>query len=113
MISLGDRVKNPISGFKGIIVVVSKWLHGCVRVGVQPETLKNGQIMEVEYFDEPEVELVKAAVFGPKRNVAKLKLASGGPKREGKKFKRSYNINDDNCGCDDDHTDTYSDDRRK
>lgn len=62
-IQLGDRVKDRVTGFTGIVVARSEYLHGCRRVGVQPEKLeKDGKPPEAAWFDEPQVDLVKAGV---------------------------------------------------
>lgn len=42
MIILGDRVKDEITGLSGIVIAVTQWLNGCVRMQVQPEKLKDG-----------------------------------------------------------------------
>lgn len=37
MVELGDRVKDKISGLKGIAVGISNYLYGCRRISIQPE----------------------------------------------------------------------------
>lgn len=34
MVELGDFVKDPISGFKGIAVSRHHYLHGCDRISI-------------------------------------------------------------------------------
>lgn len=65
-IELGDRVKDPISGWEGIVVCRTTWLHGCERVGVQPEMLdKDNKLFMPEHFDTSQLEVLKeAAVKG-------------------------------------------------
>lgn len=60
---LGDTVRDVVSGFAGCMVARTEWLHGCARVGIEPTTLdKDGMpAVEVYWFDEPRVDLVKRA----------------------------------------------------
>lgn len=71
-VQLGDRIKDSISGFVGIMVAKCDWLNGCCRVTVQPETLKDGAVMDNSTFDVEQVELVNA------RN-AVSRTPTGGP----------------------------------
>lgn len=60
---LGDRVKDRITGFMGIVVARTKWLNGCTRITIQPETLKDGNPIETQCFDEPQLELIEPDAF--------------------------------------------------
>lgn len=52
-IGLGDRVKDPITGFAGIVTAVTTWLHGCIRITIEPEKLdKDGKPQEGRAFDQ-------------------------------------------------------------
>ena len=65
MIELGDRVKDKISGLKGIVVGISNYLYGCRRISIQPEESKDGKPAEWFTIDEPQVDVVeKAAING-------------------------------------------------
>jgi hypothetical protein len=66
-IGLGDRVKDPVTGFAGIVVCETKWLHGCIRLGVQPETMRKGdaKIPEAQYFDQSQLILIKSGIHKP------------------------------------------------
>ena len=49
---LGDRIQEPITKFKGIVVSVIQYLQGCERVGVLSEDLdKDGKPQEWQHFD--------------------------------------------------------------
>lgn len=93
-IGLGDRVKDPISGYQGIVVSVTAWLHGCIRVGVQAEALQDGKPVESSHFDQTQVVLVDAGVHSPQvlavtdAPAAETRRSSGGPAREGARFSR-------------------------
>ncbi len=94
-IGLGDRVKDTVTGFTGIVIGVTTWLHGCIRIGVQPEKLgKDGKTQEAVWFDQSQLLLVKAGVHKPmllavaEAPPAEARRSSGGPAREGAGFAR-------------------------
>lgn len=63
---LGDRVKDRISGFSGIVIARTDWLNQCHRYSVQPEAMHEGKPLENQGFDEGDLVLVKANVHPPK-----------------------------------------------
>jgi len=59
-IKLGDLVKDVYSGFTGVAASKAEFLHGCLRIGIEPTKLnKDGNKQEMEYFDEPRVKVIK------------------------------------------------------
>lgn len=79
-IELGDRVQDRISKQKGIIIGVTEWLYGCVRVTIQPEEVKDGKPVEGFSIDLPQCELLKKGVVTPQEKldeVPKEKKAKG------------------------------------
>jgi len=50
---LGGKVRDKITGFEGIVVYRSQWIHNCNTYGVQPEKLKDGLPLERQHFEEP------------------------------------------------------------
>lgn len=93
-IGLGDRVRDPITGLQGIAVCITTWLHGCIRIGVQPEQVKDGKPVDDRYFDQSQLKLVKAGVHTPQvlavqpAPAPETRRSSGGPSREGAGFRR-------------------------
>jgi hypothetical protein len=92
---LGDRVKDSVTGLQGIVICMTYWLHGCIRVGVQPEETKDGKPAEAVYFDQTQLVLVKAGVHqpqqlavAPQQPEAPTRRSPGGPSREGASFRR-------------------------
>lgn len=72
-VELGDVAKDRITGFKGVVISITKWMNGCVRLQLQPQELREGKPIETQSFDVEQIVLVKSA---------KPALASptGGPK---------------------------------
>lgn len=59
MVTLGDKVKDRITGLTGIVVASTSYLNGCRRISVQPQELKDGKPVEPSHFDEPQVEVIE------------------------------------------------------
>lgn len=67
MIELGRTYKDKVSGFEGIAVSITRYLHACERVCLQM-VAKDGDIKE-SVFDAPQLELKaqkRRYVFEPK-----------------------------------------------
>lgn len=81
MISLGDKVKDKVSGFSGIATCRHEYLNGCDRFTVQPPVGKDGKLPDEMTFDEPQLKVLKSAVVemgskltgGPERSMPKEK----------------------------------------
>ena len=57
MIRLGDRVKDTVTGFKGIATSRHEYLNGCVRWGVTEERIDKGKDdTKVITFDQLQLE---------------------------------------------------------
>ncbi len=72
---LGDEVVDTVSGFRGIVINVTRFLHGCEQCGVQAPVTKDKKLGDSYSFDRPRLRVVT-------RN--KIKVGSqetGGPGR--------------------------------
>lgn len=58
-VSLGDRVRDRVTGLTGIAMSKTRYLFGCDRVAVQPTELKDGRPVDAFHVDEPQLEVVK------------------------------------------------------
>lgn len=56
-LKLGDSAMDSISGFKGIVVAITNWLHGCQRVTIAPKELKDGKPVDSHTFDAEQLKL--------------------------------------------------------
>lgn len=72
--NLGDRVKDQVTGFVGVVLGRHQWLNGCNTYSVQPQTLKDGVPQERQSFDEPQLDLLGEEVVTSSRE-------RGGPER--------------------------------
>jgi len=81
---LGDRVRDTVTGFVGIYAGCTRWLTGCDRITIEPETLRDGKPGEMASFDETRIELVKKSVVKLKKLAAEVPVerAKGGPMPE-------------------------------
>lgn len=75
-ILMEDYVEDKITGFKGTVVGIAKYLNGCSRCEVQPKGLHEGKSIQSEWIDEGQLELIAR-----KREEVKVDMTStGGPK---------------------------------
>jgi len=68
----GDSVKDSITGFYGLIIGRTQWLHNCNTYCVKSRELKDGKPMDAQWFDEPQLELIEEKVMEEKND-------TGGP----------------------------------
>ena len=61
MIKLGDKVKDNVSGFKGIAISKHTYLQGCTRISIQPQIDQDGKLPVIESFDEPQLTIIEAS----------------------------------------------------
>jgi hypothetical protein len=74
-IDLGDRVRCKVTNLEGIVMGMTRYLYGCVRVGIQPAALHQGRPVEAYWVDLPQLELVDRGVVA----VKPAERETGGP----------------------------------
>ena len=81
-IQLGDRVRDRITGFEGVVVGITDWLYQCRRPIVQSTALsKEGELLKSESFDEDQLEIVEAGAFALKvEKSVPVAVQTGGPR---------------------------------
>ena len=87
MIKLGQEVRDRVTGFQGIVVVIANHLYGCVRIGVQPQGMdKDGRKFDDAFFDVSALEVIGVGITAqltPRSLQEKAAgKAPGGPDRE-------------------------------
>lgn len=76
-IRLGDKVRDAVTGFSGIAVARTEWLHGCARITIQPDVLdKDGKPQDAITFDELQLQPVES------QKVPSGNRETGGPRPE-------------------------------
>lgn len=71
MIALGDKVADSVTGFQGIVEILTKYRTGHTAVGVQSQVLKDGIPIEVQWFKEPQLLVVQKGdmkVYGTEKD---------------------------------------------
>lgn len=76
---LGQKVKDIVTDFTGVVVARTEYLNKCVRYGIQPTELKEGVPADWVYLDEGQLEAV-ADDTDEVRQVYKNSKSSGGPR---------------------------------
>ena len=62
-VKLGDRAKDIITGYRGIVVAITDWLMGCKRITIQSEELKDGSPVDSKTFDVGHIEVLDAGAI--------------------------------------------------
>lgn len=91
-VELGDLVRDKVTGFTGVAIGVTKWIHGCDRISVQPVIPKGAtehKLPEATAFDIMSLEVLekrKVVSDNTPRPLGELlgdapvkKAATGGP----------------------------------
>jgi hypothetical protein len=82
-IELGSKVKDKVTGFTGIAIGETKWLHGCLRYTVQPQDRdKDGKIKDCSAFDEPQLIVLEGPAKTKVQATPMAERRSGGPAPE-------------------------------
>lgn len=78
---LGQRAKDKITSFEGIITARVEFLTGCNRYCIQPTELKDGKPLDTIYFDEEQLEIVSDGVLAAEVQGKKKGACSPNPKK--------------------------------
>ena len=65
LITLGDRVKDIITGFEGVAIAKVEYLNGCIQYQVRPTGLKDGQPRDAHWIDISQLGHSPAGPGGP------------------------------------------------
>jgi hypothetical protein len=82
-IELGDKVKDTITGYTGIVIAYTHWIHGCDRITVQAQGVTpDGKLFEAQGFDVMQCELLekRAVISGAEKARQANKPVTGGPR---------------------------------
>ncbi len=79
MVKNGDRVKDLVTGFEGIVTSYSTCLTGCDRIYLAPPVDKDGKNRDGYWTDAHAVKLIKAGAVVIDDAKAMPKGRTGGP----------------------------------
>lgn len=75
-LNIGDKVRDKVSGFSGIVTGIVDYISGCKQALVGPKIDKDGKPIDSQWFDVQRLEVLKT-------NFLKLEnAATPGPDRE-------------------------------
>jgi hypothetical protein len=77
MIKLGQKVKDVVTGFEGIITGRAQYIYGCDQYCVVPKA-RDGKTAEGQWFDEGRIKIIGRGIF-PEEVMADK---PGGPQRD-------------------------------
>lgn len=60
--NLGDKVRDRVTLYVGIVMCRSEYLNGCVQYGVQSQHLSDGKPIDPVWFDDKQLDLLKRGV---------------------------------------------------
>ena len=78
MIELGQKGRDKISGFEGIITGRATYLYGCDQYVLAPPVDKEGKMPDSCWFDEGRIEITGIGITAASVQVEK----PGGPNRD-------------------------------
>lgn len=61
-ITLGQKVKDKVTGYEGIATARVEYLNGCVQYCVKPKVGADGKMPDPEYIDVQQLEVVEDGV---------------------------------------------------
>ena len=62
MIELGNKARDIITGFSGIVTGKATYLSGCDQVCLAPESKQDGSYHDSQWFDEGRIRLVSKGI---------------------------------------------------
>lgn len=62
-IEMGDKVKDTLSGFTGVVLARSEHMTGCNQLYILPVSDKDNDMKDGHWFDVERIEKLKAAVI--------------------------------------------------
>jgi hypothetical protein len=79
MITLGEKVRDKVSGFVGIATSRVEYLNGCIQYGVRGKVDKDNKAPEAIYVDQEQLEIVS-------KGISIKKKATGGDMSDAPKY---------------------------
>ena len=80
-VKLGDKVKDKLTKFTGIVTGRAEYLFGCVQLLVNPGVVKDGEPVAATWVDENRMVLVKSKAVDVSLTPQQAGV-TGGPSRK-------------------------------
>lgn len=77
MIKLGQKARDKVTGFEGVLTGKAQYLYGCNQYCIVPPA-KDGKVEESHWFDEGRIEFVDQGIRPEEVQAEK----PGGPNRD-------------------------------
>lgn len=58
---LGAQAVDTISGFKGTVTGICRYMNGCTQVLLKPRVGEDGKMPEGEWIDDQQIEIIEDA----------------------------------------------------
>lgn len=85
-VKLGDRVKDILTGMRGVVIGETNWMFGCRRLTVQPEgQTEDGKPFETFCVDEPQLVVTKSEAFAPTIRAYQTTEKTHGPRDDARR----------------------------
>ena len=78
--NFGDKVREKITGYEGIIIACDFWQTGCFRYCVKPQMLKDGLPQDGHWIDEMNLEIIK------EKPIKSVKSGPAGPRETNQNY---------------------------
>lgn len=66
---LGDKLKDRITGYEGLVTARHQYLNGCKRYTLDRPLDKDGKVQEAQWFDEAILSFIDEGIKIEKKNV--------------------------------------------
>ncbi len=77
-IQLGQKAKDKVTGFQGILVGRAEYLFGCTQYCMCPTVDSDGKVRDSQWFDEGRIEVIGEGIAPSQVKADK----PGGPNRD-------------------------------
>lgn len=81
MPNIGDKVKNRVSGFEGVITGRAEYLNGCRQYLISPPVDEKDGYRDAVWCDEQTLDVTETGLFVDPFSATSAPATAGGPDR--------------------------------
>jgi len=67
-VQLGQKVKDKITGFEGIVVARCEYLNGCIQYQVKPKVNEKNESSKEQWIDDQQLEVISDGILIPQND---------------------------------------------